>query len=568
LGARRGAFNDEVAKEDQLDVGSYITAFADLIESRDTAPPLTIGIYGSWGMGKSFILEGIASDLEARTAKRPKARRQLAADPKPPFVNAVHVIRFNAWAYSASEIVWPGLVRAIMDQMEKVVFWSFFGSFSYKFRRNVARNLRRRTGQVFVSVALLLVFAAFIFWRTGFDAQLLINAIVLLGVTGLSKVVIDTLSDPLSKWVGTLFEEEEYGKKIGYMSQIRDDLSELEKRLRAQDSRVLVIIDDLDRCEPDKAVAVLQAIKLLLNFDSFIVCMGIDARIITRAVEKHYEELLGEAGASGYEYLDKIVQIPFQIPRPSPEVIKTFLGLQMGVAFDVTLTVPFIASSSTVGAPTVLSADLPRFNSGARPEEQVTPQPAVERPAFTAAEHLAFAAIASELRPNPRHLKRLINVYRLVRTLAQYRSDQRVLRNPVATVRWLVISAQWPCVAYVMLWQLDRMLDEAADSGKQIVFPSEPALSYLYARACASLARQTKWSELRDTLDDDPEELVRLIARPGARIQWEELVAIRRYTIHFNPAVEAELRLTEPAVLPGTLTGNGSAPKSEDVPSL
>ena len=48
------------------------------------------------------------------------------------------------------------------------------------------------------------------------------------------------------------------------------------------------------------------AINLLLNFDSFIVCLGIDARIITRAVERHYRGLLGPAGASGYEYLDKI----------------------------------------------------------------------------------------------------------------------------------------------------------------------------------------------------------------------------------------------------------------------
>lgn len=545
LGARRGAFNDEVAKEDQLDVGSYIIAFADLVESRDTAPPLTIGIYGSWGMGKSFILEGIASELEARAAKRPKMRRKQAADSKQPAVNAVHIIRFNAWAYSASEVVWPGLVRAIMDQLEKVVFWNFFGLFGYKFRRNLTRNLRRRAGQVFVITALILLVAAAAFWSVGFNPQLFFGALITLGFAGLSKVVIDTLSDPLSKWVGTLFEEEEYGKKIGYMSQIRDDLSELEKRLRARDSRVLVIIDDLDRCEPDKAVAVLQAIKLLLNFDSFIVCMGIDARIITRAIEKHYEELLGEAGASGYEYLDKIVQIPFQIPRPSPEVIKTFLGRQMGVAFDATLTVPLVVSSSTVSAPTVLSADLPRFNSDARPEGQTEneKQP-VERPAFTLTEHQAFAAIASELRPNPRHLKRLINVYRLVRTLAQYRSDLAVLRNPIATVRWLVISAQWPCTAYGMLWELDRILDEAADRGRQVVFPSEPALACLYARACTNLARHTRWSELRDKLDDDPEELVRLMGRPGARIQWEDLVSIRRYTIHFNPAVETELRLT------------------------
>jgi Cdc6-like AAA superfamily ATPase len=281
LGEQRGADNDEVAQEDLLDVQTYITVFADLIESRYTAPPLTIGIYGSWGMGKSFILEGIARTLEDRQKERPKRLPRVEERAKLAHVHRVHVVSFNAWEYSASEVVWPGLVRKIMDHLEQVVFWKLFGAFAYRFRRNFTRNLQRRAGQIFLVSALLLISAAFFFWMAGFNWQLFVSLAFALGVAGISKVIGETLAEPLSKWVGTLFEQEEYGKQIGYMSLIREDLSELEKRLRTQDSRVLVIIDDLDRCEPDKAVAVLQAIKLLLNFDSFIVCIGIDARVIT-----------------------------------------------------------------------------------------------------------------------------------------------------------------------------------------------------------------------------------------------------------------------------------------------
>ena len=113
----------------------------------------------------------------------------------------------------------------------------------------------------------------------------------------------------------TLAEDNGYGKHIGYMSEIHEDLKKLEEQLRENNGRFLVVIDDLDRCEPEKAVEVLQAINLLHNFPSFVVCLGIDARIITAAVDKHYEGLLGEVGASGYEYLEKIVQIPFRIPK-------------------------------------------------------------------------------------------------------------------------------------------------------------------------------------------------------------------------------------------------------------
>ena len=91
-----------------------------------------------------------------------------------------------------------------------------------------------------------------------------------------------------------LFEDRGYGALIGYMEEIKHDLEDLQKNLKGD--RILVVIDDLDRCEPDKAVEVLQAINLLLTFESFIVCLGIDARVITRAIERHYEDLLAESG--------------------------------------------------------------------------------------------------------------------------------------------------------------------------------------------------------------------------------------------------------------------------------
>jgi Cdc6-like AAA superfamily ATPase len=545
LGARRGAVNDEVGPEDQLDVINYIRAFADLIEARDTAPPLTIGVYGSWGMGKSFILDGIAKELKGR-ADASRTNRRDAQTPSDSKVSQVHVIFFNAWQYNASEVVWPGLVREIMDRIERETTSELFGLIRLRFWRNLARQVRRERGRILVVSALVLVIAAFLFFALQFDIRLVVGALASLGVVGITKLISDTLTEPLSQWITKLFQEEEYGKQIGYMSRIRDDLVFLEQRLTKQDSRILVIIDDLDRCEPSKAVEVLQAIRLLLNFDSFIVCMGIDARIITAAVEKYYEELLGEAGASGYEYLDKIVQIPFQIPRPTPEIIRGFLAKQMQVAEPVSG-----APGATVGPGTVLTGDVPRFGAGVAsddktPDAAKSPTPVRDVPAFTRAELVAFQHIAGSLKPNPRYLKRMINVYRLVRTLAQYRGDAAVLRYPAVIIRWLVISAQWPCVAYAMLWHLENMLEDTDEQGRPR-FPDEPTLPCLLRRACATIGRETRWRELQSQLDGDLDDLERLIDQGGSRMAWEDLRAIRRYTINFNPAVEAELRLTEPS---------------------
>ncbi|MBN8637933.1 MAG: TIR domain-containing protein, partial [Anaerolineae bacterium] len=112
LGSLRGAGNDRVSDQDQLGFNNYVYAFADLIESRDTTPPLTIGIYGSWGSGKSFLLNSIVRELEKPSAERLKERKTERV------VRKVRVIEFNAWEYNATEVIWAGLVRKIIDKLE------------------------------------------------------------------------------------------------------------------------------------------------------------------------------------------------------------------------------------------------------------------------------------------------------------------------------------------------------------------------------------------------------------------------------------------------------------------
>jgi multidrug efflux pump subunit AcrA (membrane-fusion protein) len=100
--------------------------------------------------------------------------------------------------------------------------------------------------------------------------------------------------------------------------------------------RIILYIDDLDRCPPEKVVSVLQAIHLLLCFKLFVVVVAVDARWVSRALIKQYPELLEESimwiepnqnkgetsskgrlrvGASSQDYLEKIFQIPYWV-RP------------------------------------------------------------------------------------------------------------------------------------------------------------------------------------------------------------------------------------------------------------
>jgi len=602
IGGLRGAGNDLVAAEDQLGFKYYVAAFADLIESPYTQPPLTIGIFGSWGMGKSFLLEHITRELNQRYQNRRQKREASTSSTIP----RVHVVEFNAWEYSCAEVIWPGLVRKIMNRLEIEVSWGFPGRFLIKLGRNLKHQLKQSRGQL-IGISAIAVGLCFLgVLKFQLDLKLIWGAIVALGISGIFKIVGDTLSKPLSQWITTLFQERNYGKQIGYMAEIRSDLEFLATRLKKDSARILVIIDDLDRCEPQKAVEVLQAVKLLLNFDSFIVSLGIDARIITRAVEEHYKNMLGTAGASGYEYLDKIVQIPFRIPQPNPEEIKVFIARQLFPdekdepkpfreielikerGFEsqelesqkgfftsilsvspgtINLLVEFlteqfgdqriqleveangkklkIKAGNSTELDVALEAaqkflDMQQAPIGLQENSLDQPQSLV---AFTYDELEAFRSLTRFLRPNPRHLKRLVNIYRLVRSLAEYKNEQIILSNPVATIKWLVMCGQWPYTSHAMLWYFDEML-EAQEEGQLIEFPSGDPLAYLLEEVKSQLSQ-----EKQSKLDDDPDLLRMLIKRQEGSLGWEQLKIIRQYTVNFNPAVEAELKSEVPVKL-------------------
>jgi WD40 repeat protein len=131
--------------------------------------------------------------------------------------------------------------------------------------------------------------------------------------------------------------DDEYRRQEGLLALLRRDLEELSRRLapaRTDDrtagrpgpdmERIILYIDDLDRCPADRVVQVLQAIHLLLAFPLFVVIVGVDSRWLLRSLRTHYRDVLGaperralDADNSGGEhwaatpqnYLEKIFQI-------------------------------------------------------------------------------------------------------------------------------------------------------------------------------------------------------------------------------------------------------------------
>jgi hypothetical protein len=172
-------------------------------------------------------------------------------------------------------------------------------------------------------------------------------------------------------------------------------------------------------------------------------------------------------------------------------------------------------------------------------------QEAEEEP-FTYYELEAFQNLVRFLRPNPRHIKRLLNVYRLVRSLARSKEQFFILTHPTATIRWLVLCSQWPYTAYMMLRYYGEMLEDEAEE-KFTEWPSVDPLTHLFEQV-----KKVLLPEKQKKLDHDPDLLVQLMSLEEGRLSWNELRLIRQYTINFNPAVEAELHSGAPDELEET----------------
>ena len=87
--------------------------------------------------------------------------------------------------------------------------------------------------------------------------------------------------------------------------------------------RLVVLVDDLDRCLPQKAIDVLEAIKLFLDARGCVFVLGLDREVITHAIRVKYRDM--EGCIDGERYLEKIVQLQFDLPPLEPEDVRGYV---------------------------------------------------------------------------------------------------------------------------------------------------------------------------------------------------------------------------------------------------
>jgi len=264
------------------------------------------------------------------------------------------IVEFNAWVYSGSEFLWASLIEELWTTVEKSV-----GKHQVRFHRasielsgedsNDSIEVKRQKRQQalwnyhlnwYISAILGLVGTTITVIIVTFpsvqnllrDTTILITGFAIQTLTLIpfgSQIytVVKKVWPELRKSRGKRILEEaesyqrtDFGEKTGFMGEVRKEVDYLFDFLKTYHTdegeclRLAVFVDDLDRCPKEITMKVLQAVILLL-VDAPVTCwLAIDSRIVAASVEEYFGETFAQAGISGLEFLDKIVNLPFCIP--------------------------------------------------------------------------------------------------------------------------------------------------------------------------------------------------------------------------------------------------------------
>jgi hypothetical protein len=251
---------DAPAEEDALDFQFYSQNLANIIKG--TEPKFAVGIFGKWGTGKTTLMKMIKRELDRDNEK-------------------VLTVWFDAWRYEREKYlaVIPFL-RQIRIALEK----------------DLAKN-RKTSRWRALGDALEKTFTAFMV-STEFS------------VSPAGSPVSTSIN--LEKFYGSLKSKGSIfidGERIQLQEHATDYLQAALNELK--DARIVVFVDDLDRCTPEKAVEVLESIKAFFDIEGIVYVIGMDSDSIDYIIKQKYGE---NSEIKGLDYLQKIVQLPFQIP--------------------------------------------------------------------------------------------------------------------------------------------------------------------------------------------------------------------------------------------------------------
>jgi hypothetical protein len=454
---------------------------------------------------------------------------------------------FNAWKYQTSEQIWAGMAHCIISQvtarmppLDRELFWLRLHA-----RRINTDEVRRKVHGVLLralapAALMIVVGVAIVVWLSS-TVQSLIpyqwSVRVVTSLAGLIGVIWKaraTLGEKAAGTVKELVREPDYEGKMGYLHLVESDIREVlnlvtvagvDSKAEASSSQsqnphfsqrqgevghpvalspsmekptpLVVFVDDLDRCAPNKVAEVVEAINLFLcgDYPNCIFVLGMEPGMVAAALEVANKDVIAKAremglvdGAApvGWRFMEKIVQMPVMIPPPTRRGRDSYVESLVGSAASVAAPGARAPTAAPVEVSAPAKKEEPKKAEPPKEEEvrgfvqqmqganlaevekkslEIVAQAAPEkRKAAAEAGKRVYAQTFSERDPviadfvqecadlvdgNPRQIKRYVNVFRFYSTLryglrADGLAKAEELPSDKMLAKFVALSIQWP----------------------------------------------------------------------------------------------------------------------------
>jgi hypothetical protein len=412
---------DQPTDLDALGMTGLALTTAKLLMHEGTGS-ICIGVEAPWGRGKSSFLKLVRHQAKKQEENNPGGFQLLPVD-------------FNAWVYNNAEQAWAGLAAEVIATVEnRLSRWHRVTlRWSYAWRKRRGLLVGSLTAAALAIVLAVLV-AALAGWNVVSGP---VSNPVALTLTAASPAVVGLivlvgaayrLTRPVSQRVHEYLARPDHAVRRGYQNEVVSDLKFTLGALRRYQpkARVVVMVDDLDRCAEDKVVEILQAINVVLAQSDVYTLLAMDGDMVRRAVIRHYRDSAEDKLPPEYklddqfphEYLEKIVQFSIQLPPTSEAARSAYVRTLFRVPAAPEPASMIVASPSVSGG---------RVKQGLAIDMTLVAPPTVgdftDLPmADTPAEADAMARYHVLLDDNAREIKRAVNVHRFVK-IAMYRSE-------------------------------------------------------------------------------------------------------------------------------------------------
>jgi len=370
---------------------------ANLIKEYVTNPhllPLTIGVFGDWGSGKSSIMRMLEQKLES--------------DEK------ILTIYFNSWLFEGYEDAKVSLLENIILELSK--------------GKTLSEEAKSKVLQLLSRIDFIKLTSDGVkkYGKNVIDliATGGIGTAIEAGFSMLNKDKVETLKNIDISTLDKYIKDEQENTSKTTIKSFKDDFAKLIE-LTAYNS-VVIFIDDLDRCLPERVIDTLEAIKLFLSVDNTAFVIGADERILKHSISMHLKlhtfnndsEYLQNTQQIVTDYIEKLIQIPYRIPKLSASEIETYNNL----LFSLNLLNSEEFQKIYDEYLEFRKGDFYSSFSFGNIKEIISLDDKTELSNLLNISHFMSQMITNVLKGNPRQTKRFLNTFILRRKLAQVAS--------------------------------------------------------------------------------------------------------------------------------------------------